>query len=439
MSQDGKPDRDRRWKSVGTRIAEYAAVLVLVLLFFLVFVGILGIFFPSGLGLRDLMQEKGTARLEPDAGPLTLIGPQDEGRAKPFAGIARIAEIRNDVKSRGAGSIAWKQALVGMRLGASDAVQTSQRSGASIRFGEKDAIEMGENSLVIIRKIEQDPVRLAKRSTLLVIDGEFRGNLRGAEKKTFDIELGKSGARARITSGGEAGGSAGFLITVNPDRTTTLAMYRGGADVEAKGRTFRLDANTATTILESGVASEPVALPPPPVLSSPANDAVFYYRSLPPQVSLAWNALEGTDAYRIVLARDREFRDIVSREDPVRLSFVHGNLKEGTYYWRVSGKKKWAEGPPSKTGQFRVVKDTVPPDLRVEAVGGSDGKERGLLKGVSEPGAAVFVSGNRIPVAESGAFECDVTLARGVNQIVVEAVDPAGNVSYRTMRMYRPN
>ncbi|HEU5361372.1 MAG TPA: hypothetical protein VFU42_09490, partial [Candidatus Deferrimicrobiaceae bacterium] len=254
-----------------------------------------------------------------------------------------------------------------------------------------------------------------------------------------DIELGKSGARARITSGGEAGGSAGFLITVNPDRTTTLAMYRGGADVEAKGRTFRLDANTATTILESGVASEPVALPPPPVLSSPANDAVFYYRSLPPQVSLAWNALEGTDAYRIVLARDREFRDIVSREDPVRLSFVHGNLKEGTYYWRVSGKKKWAEGPPSKTGQFRVVKDTVPPDLRVEAVGGSDGKERGLLKGVSEPGAAVFVSGNRIPVAESGAFECDVTLARGVNQIVVEAVDPAGNVSYRTMRMYRPN
>src|SRR4030065_55289 len=186
-----------------------------------------------------------------------------------------------------------------MRLASRDAVQTSRRSGASIRFSGKDSIEMGENSLVILRKVEQDPVRLTKRSTLLVIDGEFRGNLGGAEKQTVDFELGKSGARARA-------------------------------------------------------ASAPVALPSSPVLSSPANDAVFFYRSLPPIVSLAWNVLEGTDSYRIVLARDREFRDIVAREDLVRPSFVHGNLKEGAYYWRGGGGRALGEGPPSGTGQVPV-------------------------------------------------------------------------------------
>src|SRR3990172_1079259 len=122
----------------------------------------------------------------------------------------------------------WKEAVVGMRLASRDAVQTSRRSGASIRFSGKDSIEMGENSLVILRKVEQDPVRLTKRSTLLVIDGESRGNLGGAEKQPFDFELGKSGARARIASGGEGGGPAEFQITVNPDRTTALSLYKGG-------------------------------------------------------------------------------------------------------------------------------------------------------------------------------------------------------------------
>ena len=430
-----------RLKSTGKRIVEYGLALLLVLCFFLSLLGILGILFPSGLGLKDLMRIRDLSFAGREEGGgwenVPLPGREGQTAGRTPQAVAVLSTVRNDVKSRGAGSIAWQQATVGMRLASRDAVQTSRRSGASIRFGAKDSIEMEENSLVIIRKVEQDPVHLTKRSTLLVIDGEFRGNLGGAEKKTFDIELGKSGARARITSGGEGGGPAEFQITVNPDSTTTLAMYKGSADVAARGTTVRLEPNTATTVLESGAASAPVALPSSPVLSSPANDAVFFYRSLPPKISLVWDALEGTDSYRIVLARDQEFRDIVAREDLVRPSFVHGNLKEGTYYWRVSGKKKWAEGPPSGTGKFRIVKDTVAPDLRVEVADGGDGKERGLLKGASEPGATVFVAGNRVPVAETGEFECDVRLARGVNQIVVEAVDPAGNVAYRTMRMNR--
>lgn len=430
-----------RLKSTGRRVGEYGVALLLVLCFFLSFLGILGILFPSGLGLGDLMRIRDLSLAGREEGGgwehVAIPGWEGQPAGKTPQAIAVLSTLRNEVKSRGAGSIAWQQAVVGMRLASRDAVQTSRQSGASIRFSGKDSIEMGENSLVILRKVEQDPVRLTKRSTLLVIDGEFRGNLGGAEKQTFDFELGKSGARARIASGGEGGGPAEFQINVNPDRTTTLSMYKGSADVAASGTTVRLEANTATTVLESGAASAPVALPSSPVLSSPANDAVFFYRSLPPIVSLAWNVLEGTDSYRIVLARDREFRDIVAREDLVRPSFVHGNLKEGTYYWRVSGKKKWAEGPPSGTGQLRIVKDTLAPDLRVEAAGGGDGKERGLLKGASEPGATVFVAGNRVPVAETGDFECDVKLARGVNQIVVEAVDPAGNVAYRTMRLNR--
>ncbi|MBK5095695.1 MAG: hypothetical protein JJE32_08460, partial [Deltaproteobacteria bacterium] len=46
---------NKRLKSAGEWVAEYAVVLFLVLLFYLGVLGILGIFLPSGIGLQDLM------------------------------------------------------------------------------------------------------------------------------------------------------------------------------------------------------------------------------------------------------------------------------------------------------------------------------------------------------------------------------------------------
>ncbi|MDX1815427.1 MAG: hypothetical protein R3239_05655, partial [Thermodesulfobacteriota bacterium] len=423
-------------RSSGGRIAEYAVVLFLVLFFYLCVLGFLGIFLPSGLRLQDLMQGKDLtlARRGPAPSAWLTVSPGGDAPSGMRPYVAYLAETRNVVRSRSAGSISWQHAQAGMQLVPRDAVQTADGSGASIRFSPKDWLEMSENSLVIIRKLEQDPVRPAKRSSLIVIDGEFHGRLGGAEKKTFDIELGKSGAGARILAGGAGKGPAEFQVTVNPDRSTTLSMIKGAAEVASKGVTVRVGTNSSTTVSESGSLSPPEGLPAAPVLASPAEDAVFYYRSLPPKVSLGWNALEEADGYRVVVARDPEFRDVLIRKGVSHPSFVHGNLKEGVYYWKVSGKKKWAEGPASKAAQFRIVKDLVPPDLRLETADDGKSRDRCRIKGLTEPGVSVFVSGNPVPLNESGEFECDVRLARGINVIVVEAVDSAGNVAFRSMR-----
>ena len=430
----------KRLKSTGSsRITEYAVVLFLVLLFFLGILGILDIFIPSGLGLHDLIRGKGLtfALRDPGLLPLSTLSPTEDAPREAGTVVAVLSETRNTVKTRGPRSIAWQPAETGMRLVSRDAVQTARGSGARIRFAPKDTLEMRENSLIIIRELERDPVRLSKRSSLLVIDGEFRGSLGGPEEKSFEIQLGKTGARARIQSGGDQAGPADFQLTVNPDRSTTLSMFQGTAEVVAKGVTVHLVPNTSTTVAESGVASPAEALPVSPVLSSPSDDAVFYYRSLPPKVSLAWNVPAGADGSRIYIARDPEFRDTLVDKRMSDPSFDHGNLKEGTYYWRVSGTKRWAEGAMSSPAQFRIVRDDVPPDLRVETVGGGDGGQGCRLKGAAEPGSSVYVSGNPVPVAETGEFECDVRFALGINVIVVEAVDPAGNVAYRSVRRNR--
>jgi len=42
------------------------------------------------------------------------------------------------------------------------------------------------------------------------------------------------------------------------------------------------------------------------------------------------------------------------------------------------------------------------------------------------------VGGERVPTNESGEFEYDLQLRPGINLVVVQSVDPAGNVSFRS-------
>ena len=59
-------------------------------------------------------------------------------------------------------------------------------------------------------------------------------------------------------------------------------------------------------------------------------------------------------------------------------------------------------------------------------------QQRYLLKGVTEPGALVFVGGAPVLTSPSGEFEWELELKHGINIVVVEAVDEAGNVAYQS-------
>jgi len=52
------------------------------------------------------------------------------------------------------------------------------------------------------------------------------------------------------------------------------------------------------------------------------------------------------------------------------------------------------------------------------------------LHGETDPGARVFVGKSSCAVAADGTFEAQVALSRGVQIVVVQAVDVLGNVAY---------
>ncbi len=422
-----------RLRSLAVSAVQAAAVVVLVLIFFSIFLGLLNIFFPMGSGMKELM--KRDALFEPStrqskSGSRTLSGgAPGEGEVLPPL-AATLTEVQNTVKSKRADEIAWVATGTGLPLYNRDAIQTFERARARITFDASNHLEMGENSLVILRRLEQSPQLKEKRAILVMVEGEMRGRIKAVGHEALQVNVVTAAVEAKILPRRGVDGNADFKITVNPDQSSTIAVYQGTAQVASQGKTVRIEENQAVTVIPGQAPTLPRPVPAAPVLTMPETSGVFYYRELPPRIDFGWKDAAAGRKYRFVLAKDAAFQDVIYDERLSHASFSHGNLKAGNYYWHVSGVDNWSEGGFSETRQFRVVQDRDPPPLMVQSIPEGVVAGRYVITGKTESGAQLFVLGAPVTIARSGDFSYDVQLQPGINMIMVEAVDAAANVTY---------
>jgi hypothetical protein len=94
-----------------------------------------------------------------------------------------------------------------------------------------------------------------------------------------------------------------------------------------------------------------------------------------------------------------------------------------------------SEGRAAPARTFEVASDQAPPALRVEFPEGPLQHGEIVIRGATEPGAKVYIGKAQAAVGPDGAFEASVVLARGVQIVVVEAVDSAGNIAYTSQTL----
>lgn len=432
-----------RLKKIPTYFLEMAIAILLVLFFFFIFLWIMNVVFPYGMDLFHLPGSKGrfsdgrlSERMRSDVhvsskGGDSLLA-DSGGRA-----FAKIASLSNRVSSKGAGRIAWTRAMAGMSLFNNDAVQTFDSSRALIAFDDANQLEMGENTLIIIRRIDEDPFLNEKRSLMLIVDGELRGKVAATKDKAVNMEIATPAGIARIHSKEGTKDNVDFKLQVNPDKTATIAVYEGFAEMIAGGKVVKVEENQVATISPAAADNTVAPLPTPPLTYRPVNKKIFYYNELPPRIIFQWKGEKEMDNYHFILASDHEFRNIVVDERVKTMDFSHGNLKDGIYYWKVATLSGWEEGPFSDTKSFTLSRDDTPPLLDVDFPLKAVDKKNYMLTGRTEPGAALFIGSHKVTVDKTGKFSYSLDLKRGINVIVVEAVDKAGNVSFTSKRVKR--
>lgn len=405
-----------------SRVTEIILVVLLVLVFFAMFTTLLFRFFPSGISLTEILERK-----EAGVGhevERKLLGLDDGGGSEPVA--ASLSQAYNEVKSKVAGAIVWGKARTGMSLYDRDAIQTLEKSTAQIRFDSRNYVNLGSNTLVIIKKIEKNRAGKDRRSVMLITDGELSGRL-----DTAKLEITSPNAFTRLNTNYMQGLTTEFRLSINPDQSSSIVIYQGEAEVSAQGKTIKIRENRGVTV-KPGEAPHVVDLLFPPVQLLPGDGNVIPYREQPPQVRFSWEATAGATNFHLQLASDKSFKNLLFDRRIGENRFMHGNLKKGVYFWRVSSIRDGLEGRPGKIMRLEVKQSLSPPPLKISfpseiVMGGSY-----VLHGTTARGSTVFVDGKQVKADAEGAFSCEVVIKPGMNLVTVEAFDTLGNATYRS-------
>jgi len=408
-------------------------VLLGALIIFLVFLGILiRVVFPEGPRLGDMVSR----------GNSSFVGVDEVGTVDVDAGgdsafgsfIAHLGVVRRDVKIRSADSIAWINASEGNTVSNRDAVQTFHNSRARVDFETENELRIGQNSLVVFRSGAADPFLERHDPAVVVMSGELSGTI-NADYGSFGVRF--PAGLVELKAAGTSAAGVDFRVGVNPDESSTISILSGQADVNIAGEHFRVSAEQGITITKDGRTLGVRALPSLPSIRAPKNNAVAKYLATPPRVIFRWAEVAKAQNYRLEIAEDPSFEDILVDEMLSDASFTHGNLSSGDYFWRISARDGWVQGPASTPRRLSVVRDSVPPRLALEPIQEvSDG--RYVLRGKTAPGSSVYVLGQRVEASPGGDFEYFFNPEPGTRSIVVESSDSVGNVAYSSQVLHVP-
>jgi hypothetical protein len=258
------------------------------------------------------------------------------------------------------------------------------------------------------------------------IDGRIGSKLGGAPR--LDVVM--PGGTAEIR--GRNGMGTDFSATVGDDESSTVNVYAGVARVKTPQGVVRVGPDEAITYDAEGLMGEVVPIPDPPAIVAPQDGTVRTFGAVAPRVRFRWTGPPRADAYRFVLSRDPDLEEIVYTGEIPGPEFVHGDLETGRYYWQVRTVAERAESRPSDVHEFVLVQDLDPPELEVVLPQGIVAASELVVHGRTEPGSELFIENEQVPVAADGGFVYALELDRGLNMIVVEAVDAVGNSAYRT-------
>lgn len=357
-----------RLKKILSGILEGSLTVVLVLASFLVFLSIMDAVFPSGTGFGKLISRQGPVAASLSVRPgwqqlLTAHGDQVSDMSGSPKLAAAVDRIYNTLKSKRADALSWNTARVGMSLYDRDAVQTLGRSGATIRFNENNVLQMGEQTLVIIKRMEEDLFFQDNRTFLVLMEGELRGKVMESDRQPTYVNVATPGANVRMRTADQADGQAEFKIAINPDQSSTISVYHGAVEVTGQDQKVVVEANRWTRVGLNQPPSSLQPLPDPVRLSAPADASTHFDNGRSFQVRLAWQGHTAATSYRIILARDPLFVDIVTDERVLTPWFTAAALTPGSYFWRVSALREGSEGRVSAARRFRVIRDLKPPVL----------------------------------------------------------------------------
>ncbi len=359
-----------------------------------------------------------------------LLGAGD----RQVVGAGQIFTLDGGVSVQRAGKPEWLNAHERMPIFNGDFVRTGSDGSAEILFSDGSLYRVAPNTLLEVH----NPVQAQGTGTVKMVVGRINVYTSAAPSTvatdvvTTQVER---DSRVAVNVSGE-------------DHKTEVAAYSGTARVtNPAGQQVVLSDREQVTSAPDGSFSAKGRLPSPPELLEPRNNATYELES-EPIITLRWRTVSPTaSGVHLQVSRSKRFIEGGMDVDATRTGRDEARLKAvapGTYYWRLATvDESGQQSEWSTVRRFQIVsttrrpliEDHTPPELEVEPA--SQMGHLFIVEGHTEAGATVTINGEPVEVDGDGHFRKAVEVTdEGWNDLVVEAVDPAGNRTERRQRVF---
>ncbi|MDQ7787643.1 MAG: FecR domain-containing protein [Thermodesulfovibrionales bacterium] len=282
----------------------------------------------------------------------TLLFPVALLKGEPSEGTVRF--LRGDAEIREKEGHGWRKLLLNDRLQEGSTVRTGKASAVEVEFESGDSWAQRSDTVLGITNARKKGSFFFHH--LFLETGKAITNIKKAtgRESRFMIDTPSAVCAARGTE---------FRTSVDASEVTRLEVLEGMIDVEAASQSVTIAEGEGTLVKKGKAPQTPKKLLPPPQIS----EKQMIYKKMP--LELAFRKIEGALSYRVVIARNREIRDVLSEQlfRPDAL-FSMVQLEDGTYYLQTQSiDDEGLEGLSSSPVEVVVRVNPVPPYIQFPA------------------------------------------------------------------------
>jgi len=344
----------------------------------------------------------------------------------------RVARIEGDVRVKRAGQFLWEAATEQSVLEANDQIRTGSDGTVQLVYVDGSVMSLSPGTLLELRSLHRDPHGREQRVSERLAWGSLRGSTDAPEGVRSIHEVATDSASISALHGSE------FQVRHDRERgRSEVVSLKGDVTVKTGDKEISLQPNSRVAVAGGEVVEQGMLIDAPRPVSPP--DQKTFLGSSDGQVSLTWTTVSGAARYHLQLSDRPLFNRTMLDMALLETSTIDlPPLAAGDYYWRVAALDgKHQPGQWSDVRRFRLLdaeyhdtEDKDPPLLEISEilVVGTNA----IVTGASEPGALVWVDGERVDINDAGAFNWVVKLrSDGENKLQFLAQDAAGNETRR--------
>jgi hypothetical protein len=307
-----------------------------------------------------------------------LKGVPIEGTVKFIRGVAEV-QVKEAAE--------WRTLLLNDRIQEGSTVKTGKESAIEVEFENGDSwTQRSETVLGLTNAREKGDFffhQLFLRSGKAITDIK---KATGRESR-FEIDTPSAVCAARGTE---------FRTSVDADEITRSEVLQGMIDVEAVDQFVTVKEGEGTVVKKGEPPQVPKELLPPPQIV----EKEVIYKKMP--FELSFHKIEGAVAYRTVIARDREMREVLN-EQVIKPDdrFSIKQLEDCTYYLQTqSMDDEGLEGLSSVPVEVIVRVNPVPPYIQIPVDRGEYRERTPLCKWLKVKDAVAY----HLQIAEDKEF-----------------------------------